>query len=180
MSFIIVDGKCRMFSDENSVDEYKEELAQNQYMIVSLCSHNGFFFDFFGDIDAALHHFMREVCHSHFTEEDIKNDTDCTLCVREKNGRLTESWMSSSHGIHDTPLFKNYTEDKPRALKQLEEYFRNGNSVCLGWGDRAPVTYKLIETSRARAVEVNQNDFNLEDEDEKLEKECAIHREFFN
>jgi hypothetical protein len=160
---IIIDGKYRMFSDDKSTQECKDGLAKNRYMVVTYCTHNGFFFYFFRGIDEARRYLMEEVCHSSATLADIENDNGCKLFVREQNGQLVESWKGDK--INDTPLFRNYTEDKPRTLSQFEKYLLDGHPICLGWSDRAPVTYKLVETSRVQIFEGEEETDDEQDRD---------------
>lgn len=41
-------------------------------------------------------------------------------------------------------MFKNYTDDKPRTIKQLREYLKNEGHVTIDWDDTVEYYLKVV------------------------------------
>lgn len=92
--------------------------------------------------------------------------------IYEKDGKLYEKWVFYDE-VDTYPLFKEYTEEKPKNLVQLGEWLENGNYIRCGWYDRAPIDYFIqtrenFEKSYLEWAERSNKEIEEEDDEKKV------------
>jgi len=171
---VVIYGKYRFYTDDNrTLAVYQNLIDTNKFMVVELDNVNcEFYFHFFATKEEAKNFLMREVCHTHMTLEEIKKDENYPLWVFEHEGKLYDNWMYYGRTGKHNLLFRNYTDDKPKTIQELETYLMDGKSVCLNWSDRAPLYYRLVPTS---CVSMGPTSYD----DAENERQSEINRDFF-
>lgn len=134
----------------------------------------------FDTLQEALNHLLTNILNTNKTLPEIQNMGNNPFYIYEKDGKLYEKWVfyDEADTPNDYPLFKEYTEEKPKNLEQLGRWLENGNYIRCGWYDRAPIDYFIqtrenFEKSYTEWMERSKKEIE-EDEDEKVSEVVCV------
>lgn len=118
----------------------------------------------FDTLQEALSHLLTNILNTNKTLAEIQNMGNNPFYIYEKDGKLYEKWVFYDEA-DAYPLFKEYTEDKPKNLVQLGEWLKNGNYIRCAWYDRAPIDYFIQTRENFEKSYMERSNKEIEDDD---------------